>query len=281
MKINVLSIIILTCLFTSCKEGNGEKSKVEVLPAFQNEGHKLVYNMVEKVGDYDQLSRKRSVEYIYTYQTPDNKTDVSSEKYMFEGELSYGKYTQHERTFPELEGIIEQGFDGEEFWLKHNGEVISDEKRLKRVAFNRPTNFYWFAMMQKLLDPGLNYEYLGEMTIDSQEYDIVKVSFNSATEEPTDIYQLYINKKTSLVDQFLFTVVDFGKVDTPNLMKLKYEEIEGIMIPTQRRYKQSTWNADIDEKPWINVTWSDVKFDTGITREDFKKNRQFNVSEQN
>ena len=60
-------------------------------------------------------------------------------------------------------------------------------------------------------------------------------------------------------------------MEFPNLMKLKYEDIEGILIPTIRQYKQSTWNADITDKPWIQVTWSDVKFNTGITKEDFKK----------
>ncbi len=93
--------------------------------------------MVQKVGDCGKIYNKKSVEYTYTYQTPDNKTDISTEKYIFEGELSYGK---------------------------------------------------------------------------------------------------------------------------------------GILIPTKRQYKQSTWNADINDKPWIKITWSDIKFDTGITKEDFKKN---------
>lgn len=271
MKFNILIIIILNCLFVSCKNENQTKSNNVTIPKFQNKGHELVYAMVDKVGDYSKISNKKSVEYTYTYQTPDNKTDISTEKYIFEGELSYGSYKQHERTLPQLEGIIEQGFDGNEYWFKHNRETLTDKKILKRVAFNRPTNFYWFTMMQKLLDPGLNYELLGEKTIDSQDYDIVRVTFNSEEEKPTDIYQLYINKKTLLVDQFLFTVADFGKMETPNLMKLKYEKIQDILIPTIRQYKQSTWNADITDKPWIKVTWSNIKFNTGITKEDFKK----------
>jgi len=258
-------------LLASCNNENQTESKDKSNLQFQNKGHELVYAMVQKVGDYSNLSSKRDVVYTYTYQTPDNQTDISTEKYLFDGELSYGKYEQHERTLSQLEGIIEQGYDGNEYWLKHNGEIIADNELLKRVAFNRPTNFYWFTMMQKLLDPGLNYELLGEETIEGNNYDIVKVTFKSEGDKPTDIYQLYINKKTLLVDQFLFTVADFGKLEIPNLMKLEYEEIEGLLIPTKRQYKQSTWNADITDKPWINVTWSDIKFNTGITKEDFKK----------
>lgn len=271
MKINILIIITLTCLSISCKNDNQANTNKTTLPKFQNKGHELVYAMVQKAGDYSKLSSKENVIYTYTYQTPDGKADISTEKYIFDGELSYGNYKKHERTFPQLEGVIEQGYDGKEYWLKHNGEILRDESLLKRVAFNRPTNFYWFTMMQKLMDPGLNYDYLGEKKIDNQNYDIVKVTFKSVGDKPTDIYQLYINKQTSLVDHFLFTVADFGKMETPYLMKLKYEEIEGVFIPTVRQYKQSTWNADITEKPWTKVTWSDIKFDTGITKEDFKK----------
>ena len=82
-------------------------------------------------------------------------------------------------------------------------------------------------MFQKLLDPGLNYEYIGEQNIEGKEYEIVKITFKSNNSKPTDIYQLYINKETSLVDQFLFTVADFGKMEVPNLMRLKHEGIDG------------------------------------------------------
>ena len=125
--------------------------------------------------------------------------------------------------------------------------------------------------MQKLLDPGLTYEHIGSTNIEGKGYDIVKVTFESTDGKPKDIYQLYINQKTQLVDQFLFTVADFGVMDTPNLMQLKYETIDGLMIPTKRKYKKSTWNADVSEKPWIKVNWSDIKFNTDVTKNDFKK----------
>lgn len=126
-------------------------------------------------------------------------------------------------------------------------------------------------MMQKLLDPGLNYEHVGQTSINSYDYDVVKITFDSEADKPTDIYQLYINKNTTLVEQFLFTVADFGVMDTPYLMQLEYEEIDGILIPNKRKYKPSTWNADVSEEPWIQVTWSDIQFDTNITKDDFKK----------
>ena len=270
MKITTLTGI-LSLLLLSCGNNDKAKSQKEIVKDYQNKGHELVYNMVQKVGSYNTLLKKKNVVYTYTYQTPDTKTDISTEKYIFNGELSYGSYNQHERTLPQLEGLMEQGYDGNEYWLKHNGNILTDKDLMARVRFNRPTNFYWFTMMQKLLDDGLKYEYLGKKIINKNDYDIVKVSFDLNENKPTDIYQLYINKKTNLVDQFLFTVADFGVIDTPFLMELKYETIGGLLIPTIRKYKKSNWNADVTNDPWIKVTWTDIKFNTNLTKEDFKK----------
>lgn len=276
MKFSLLTALLFSILLISCKDKPQTKepqanTPKETTPTFQNKGHELVYTMVQKVGNYNALAKKKDVVYTYAYQTPDGKADVSTEKYLFDGELSYGAYHKHERTFPDLEGEIEQGYNGSEYWLKHKEQVINDTTRLKRVAFNRPTNFYWFTMFQKLLDPGLNYEYLGENTLNDIMYDVVKITFVTNDDKPTDIYQLYINKDTSLVDQFLFTVADFGAMEIPNLMQLKYEEVDGLLLPTKRLYKKSTWDAEISEEPWIKVTWSDIKFNNGLSGDDFKK----------
>ena len=125
-------------------------------------------------------------------------------------------------------------------------------------------------MMQKLQDPGLIYEYLKEATIDSIQYDVVKISFESKDDKPKDVYQLYINKETKLVDQFLFTVADFGKF-TPLLMKMEYENVDGLLLPTKRKYKASNWDAEVTNEPWIIVTWTNIKFNNNLNKEDFKK----------
>jgi hypothetical protein len=46
-------------------------------------------------------------------------------------------YQKHERTFEDLEGQIEQWYDG---------TTLNDTTQLKRVTFNRPTNFYWLVV---------------------------------------------------------------------------------------------------------------------------------------
>ncbi|TDT45017.1 hypothetical protein CLV90_2098 [Maribacter spongiicola] len=271
MKFKIATLLVLSILITSCKGEQTAKKETIQTPEFTNKGEELVSKMLEKVGDYKTLRSKKDVVYTYTYQTPDGKTDISTEKYIFDGELSYGKYEQHQRTLSDLQGTIEQGYDGKEFWLKHNGEILNDSIALKRVAFNRPTNFYWFTMFQKLMDKGISYEYLGEKTLNEIPYEIVKVSFNFGDSKPTDIYQLYINKNTSLVDQFLFTVADFGAMETPNLMSLEYEDVDGMLFPTKRKYKKSTWEAAFSDSPWVTVNWSNIKFNNGLKTSDFER----------
>ena len=271
MKTTPLIVILLSVLLMSCNDNKESKLEEKTPKTFKNKGQELVSTMVNEVGDYQTLLDKKDVVYTYTYTTADGKSDISTEKYIFDGELSYGLYEHHERTFPDLEGQIEQGFDGDEYWLKHNRELVQDEDRLKKVAFNRPTNFYWFAMFQKLLDPSVNYEFVKEETIKETEYDIVKITFNSDDDQPTDIYQLYINKETSMVDQFLFTVADFGVIETPYLMILDYDEIDGMLIPAKRRYKKSTWDAAITEGPWTTVNWTNIQFNNDLSKEVFEK----------
>ncbi|AVI51140.1 hypothetical protein C5O00_08110 [Pukyongia salina] len=266
-----LLLLLTSCKNPSEKELKATKTLSEPAITFQNKGHELIHKLVQKVGDYQTLRNKKDVVYTYTYRVPDGKTDVSTEKYIFDGELSYGEYKQHQRTLPHLEGTMEQGFNGQEFWLKLNGETITDTTALKRVAFARPTNFYWFTMFQKLLDPGLNYEYLDKKTIGPKTYDIVSISFESKNNKPTDIYQLYINEESGLVDQFLFTVADFGVIETPFLMQLEYEQIEDLLIPTKRKYKKSNWDALVTNDPWIEVSWTNIKFNNGLSPEDFEK----------
>ncbi|WOI23700.1 DUF6503 family protein [Nonlabens ulvanivorans] len=273
----LLAIAFIASLITSsCKEPmetnvstNDQKPDLETDVQFVNQAHQLVYDMVQNVGNYNQLLEKQNVIYTYTYQTPDGKTDQSTEMYQFQGELSYGAYQKHERTFPDLTGTIVQGYDGTNYWLNHNNHNILDEQRLKRVAFNRPTNYYWFTMMPKLLDPGVNYDYIKEESIDDNTYDIIKVSFESTDNSPKDIYQLYINRDTKLVDQFLFTVADFNKME-PSLMQMEYENIDGLLIPTKRKYKASDWQATVTDAPWIYVNWTDIKFNNDINNQDFQ-----------
>ena len=263
-------VIIFSTLLTAC--GNKEAKTKETTktievqkPEFQNKGHELVYKMTQETGSYQDLLNLNDIVFNYTYRTPDQKEDVSIESYIFNGELSHGTYLKHERTLPNLKGKMQQGYNGKDFWLKMDGQEITDSNAIESVTFTRKTNFYWFAMMQKLLDPGIKYEYLGQNNIAGKLYDIVKITFHTADDVASDTYQLYINPETHLVDQFLFTVVSKNVTD-PILMRVKYENVEGILLTTYRKYTKSDWEANVLKDAWVEEITKDIKFNQNLDR---------------
>ncbi|MGI9534122.1 MAG: DUF6503 family protein, partial [Thermodesulfobacteriota bacterium] len=187
----------------------------------------LIEKMVEQVGNYDKLKSLNDVQYVYTTRdSTTGKSDISTERYIFDGELSWAEFTTHEfHVFPDQIGPIIQGYNGKDSWVTINGKLVEDPEVLKLTDFLRKTSFYWFAMMQKLLDPGINYSYEGKRKVNDIEYDVVKIGHEQGIGDVSDTYLLYINPETHLVDQFLFTVLDFNITD-PFLMKVKYEEID-------------------------------------------------------
>lgn len=229
---------------------------------------KMVEEMVNAVGGVENFYKLRDVKYDLNYDSPGDGPDVvGEERYIFDGELSQANLTEH--GFLGMKNISE-GFDGQNFWVKHNGAPMNDEKAIGMATFLRKTNYYWFAMMFKMLDPGLNYKYLGEKKLGKQGYDVVEVTFDEQVGAVQDTYVLYINQDTHLVDQFLFTVMAMGAQD-PFLMKVQYEEIDGIKVPSSRKYAKSTWDGTHDANTnWINVTWSNIEFNNGFERTAFK-----------
>lgn len=230
---------------------------------------KLVQEAVEKVGGLDRLHQLKDVEYLYTFQLGNGNKDISLERYIFDGELSWAKYHQM-GTQPELaEKEVIQGFTGKNTWVTVDGQMSSDEKMLKRADFLRKTNYYWFAMMFKLADPGTYHKYEGTQQLEGIDYHLVRLSFEEGIGDVQDTYLLFINPYTGLVDQFLFTVMDFGVKD-PYLMKIGYVSVDGVMLPASRRFTKSDWQGSIDaEAKWNIEMMTDIKFDNGFKPADF------------
>lgn len=258
-------MFLTACVNKEAKIKEASKTVEVQLPKFKNKGHELVYKMTQETGSYKDLLNLKDIVFHYTYRTPDQKEDISIESYIFNGELSHGTYLKHERTLPNLKGKMEQAYNGKDFWLKIDGQNVNDSSAIASVAFTRKTNFYWFAMMQKLLDPGINYEYMGKVNTNSKLYDVVKITFNIDEDVASDTYQLYINPETHLVDQFLFTVVSKNVTD-PLLMRVEYEKIDKVLIPTYRKYTKSDWEANVLKDVWIEEITKDIKFNQNLDK---------------
>lgn len=237
-----------------------------------NEGKAVVKEMVNAVGGVDAFRALNDVEYEYTYDVPyEDKRDISLERYVFDGEYSWAKYsTRTKWVMPDMNGELIQGYDGTDCWMTLNGQVVEDSAAIKLTDFFRKTNYYWFSMMFKLLDPGMEYEHKGSKSINGTSYDVVKVGFEENVGDAQDTYVLYINQETKLVDQFLFTVMDFGMKD-PLLMKIEYQDVNGVKVPAYRKYAPADWDGNVVKEEWVENHYKKVKFNNGFTKDMFTK----------
>ncbi|MEM6884368.1 MAG: hypothetical protein AAF571_04995 [Verrucomicrobiota bacterium] len=232
-----------------------------LLTAEEWEPKPLIEEAVEAMGGRAAFYAKQGVRYTYTYRKSDGKKDVSIETYRFGDEFSKARYSHRDLLFPEMKGELVQIFDGKFTRTFLDGNSVKKEDVAQRSDFLRKTNFYWFAMMFKLLDPGLIYTYQGNQEIDGVKYRKVDISFEDGVGDVKDTYLVFINEDTKLIDFFLFTVMDFG-IEDPLLMKVGYEEIDGILLPTKRKYIQAEdWRATHDpDGDWVYEISTDVEF---------------------
>lgn len=233
----------------------------------------LVQEMVAAMGGLERWRALKDLEYTYTYRNPaTGKQDVSLERYVYDGELSWARYMEHTQgLMPEQEGEVVQAFDGETPWQTYERELMTDPKIADQVIFRRKTNFYWLNMMYKLLDPGTNYTLLEDQEKNGTIYRRVKVTFGEDVGDAQDTYLLYINPDTKLVDYFLFTVMAYDRT-APLFTEVKYGEVDGLKFPVERRYAPADWEGNVSEGAnWIEALSSDIKLNTGIDREIFRK----------
>ncbi len=240
---------------------------IELWATGDAEARELVAQAVRAMGGSDAFYALEDVQYEYRYYSPERDVrNTSIERYIFDGELSWARYSEYGSMG--LEGEVTESYNGSTFLLLHNGKALEDTEKLNLTRFMRKTNYYWFAMMFKLLDPGLIYKYEGSRTIDGRQYDLVKISFEDQVGDAQDTYLLYINKSTKLVDQFLFTVMAFGMRE-PLLMQVQYQTIKGLKIPAKRKYVKSNWQGEIIGTQWTTAEWDNIRFSNGFDRRMF------------
>lgn len=247
---------------------------VSVSPLFGTNGHlsaqesqakALVTKVVEEAGGAHALHEKKDVEYTYLYRRAGTgAVDLSLERYVFDGEKSWARYRLHEGVHASGPGPVVQGYDGSATWQMIAGVRSNDQKSLAMADFLRKTNYYWFAMTFKLLDPGIRYTYQGKKNVGSTTYETVKIGFDEGVGDVSDTYVLYINPETWRIDRFLFTVLDFAKTD-PFLMEVEYERIDGVLLPVKRRYAPSNWAGEVsDSARWTDEVSIGVRFNNGF-----------------
>jgi len=259
-KISLLGfVLILLSAFTFNNIDNDPKSK------------SLIAKLYEVNGGWAKLAAKKDVQYTYVYNDFSKGIDMSTERYIFDGEASWGKYTQHEaNVLPGMEGVATQCYMKGESKISLAGKMVSDPAAIGGTEFLRAANFFWFSMMYKLDDPGTSHKYMGQEEVNGINYDKVSLSYNpqEVGKEVNDAYILYFNPKTHLVDQFMFSLPALG-VDKPILrMELDYEVVDGVYIATSRRAYAPNKEGEYGQMG--EYTTKEIKFSNGFTMDDFK-----------
>lgn len=268
----LFAVITISCTNSQKSETVVEKDVPQEI-SYSTDDPKSIIKAVEmSCGSWDKLWEQKDVEFTYSYKYPqDGKEDLSTERYVFDSEQSWAKYTQHDiNVMPGMEGEAIQYYDGESAFLKYNDEMVEDPEAVGGSHFLRKANYFWFVMMYKLNNPGAQFEFIGNENVDDMAYDKVKVTYDPAItgKEQNDTYILYVNAETKMVDQFYFSLPAIGVADPVILMKLEYEEINGLKIATKRSIWMPGENG-YSEEPNLVQTSTNVKFNNGFTSDSF------------
>lgn len=232
----------------------------------QSTAQELIQEVVKAVGGVERLKQLHDVEYEYEFKSKESGIqDISKERYIFDGEVSFATYSKREYfVLPDRKGDLVQYYDGKKTVSTINGKTITEEQAAYVGHFFRKTNYYWFNMMYKLLDPGIRYKMMDDRKVNGIKYKVVEMTFEENIGDTSDRYILYINPDTKLIDQFLFTVLGFGFSD-PFLMQVKYEKMDGLQLTTYRKYAPANWEGKVIKEQWNEQISRKIKFNNGFT----------------
>ena len=222
----------------------------------------LLSNLKKVNGGWEKLAAKKDVQFTYVYQDLAKGTDISTERYIFGDEASYGEYQKHEvNVMPGQTGVAKQSLIAGEPKITLNGKMIEDKMAVGGTQFLRSANYFWFTMMYKLDDPGTVHKYLGQEKVNGITYDKVSLSYSASKvgKAVNDEYILYFNPKTHLIDRFFFSLPAMGVNQPVMRMDLDYSKIEGIYVATHR--KAFAPNEQGEYHQFLEFTTKDIKFD--------------------
>ncbi|TAI49511.1 DUF6503 family protein [Flagellimonas allohymeniacidonis] len=278
MKTKGLKILALTSIlfFASCVQKSKQADtqtetvveEVDPAPIYDTSEPKTILKAVAHAhGGWGDLWNKRDVQYTYDYRQADGKADISTERYIFSNEASLGKYTQHDiNVMPGEEGEVIQCFDGKETVVMINGNKTEDAQLLGLGDFLRKANYFWFTMPYKLTNEGTIVTYQGQEEYNGTTYDKVHVTYDPEVtgKEQNDIYILYVNPTTKMIDRFYFSLPFLGVNEPVIIANYEYTNVDGQTVATRRTYFLPS-EEGYSEEPNLVQTLTDVNFNNGFT----------------
>jgi hypothetical protein len=124
-----------------------------------------------------------------------------------------------------------------------NGQEVADPKDLLTLGYRRFINdTYWLLMGFKTFDPGVSREYAGEKSENGSTYDVVQLAFKEVGLTPGDVYWMWVNRDTGLVDQWHMKLQNMKPEETPSIVRFRdYRRFGGLLISTRREMGGGTF----------------------------------------
>ena len=173
---------------------------------------------------------------------------------------------------------IRFGWDGKLAWVFPDSAQIEINPR-----FWSTTPFYFVGLPFVLADEGINYQLLESQTLEGQDYDLVKITYDDGVGDASnDFYVIYIDQETKLMGALRYIVsypgyYPNGGHSQEKIMKvIDLSGIKGIQMPTG--YHTYWWKEGVDEHI-TNIYVTEVKFDRTIPLAYFEKPENAKVQE--
>jgi hypothetical protein len=121
-----------------------------------------------------------------------------------------------------------------------NGQEVADPKDLLTFGYRRFINdTYWLLMGYKTFDPGVTRAYEGEKSdAAGRVYDVVRLSFANVGLTPGDVYWMWVDRDSGLVDEWHMRLEGSKPEDEPSVVLFhEYNRFNNILISTRREIK--------------------------------------------
>lgn len=251
MKISyLLPLVLCILLVTGCQPQDVQPAEAEVETSVAdvmaeearqrleaNEGGQLVLKSIEAHGGLETWYNTRTSSYTWEYANVDMD-------FRFRSHMVVDNHTR--KAYHDLVelGTYEepQPVDGQFAWDGQDAWISPASLEQPNPRFWATTGYYFESIPFILADPGVYYERVPDEELDGVMYDRVDVSYGSGVgDSPGDIYMLYINKETALVDAIRYTVTygqskeEAMEVEAPRETLFYYKDyvtIDGLTVAT-------------------------------------------------
>ncbi|HET7433220.1 MAG TPA: hypothetical protein VFN10_00765 [Thermoanaerobaculia bacterium] len=133
-------------------------------------------------------------------------------------------------------------------WM--DGQEVADPKDLLTFGYRRFINdTYWLLMGYKTFDPGVHRALEAPQTdACGATHDVVRLSFDNVGLTPGDVYWMWVNRDTGLVDEWHMRLEGSKPEDEPSVVVFRdYRRFGNALISTRREIRGKNQFIRLDD----------------------------------